>query len=104
MAPEAPKALAKAPIVEVKKPASATTKADVAPVATESRSVLQSITELLTRQTLAIEALLQRLDASESKMTGVQAAVVSSVIAPTHQEPVPPTVVPVASVTSSTPG
>jgi hypothetical protein len=104
-AEEAPKALAKAAIVDVKKPAPIVTKADGAsPVATESRSALQSITELLTRQTLAIEALLQRLDASESKMTGVQAAVVSSGIAPTHQEPVPPTVVPVASVTSSTPG
>lgn len=56
---------------DVKKPAPVVVKSEAASVAVEPQSVLQSLTTLLARQTVAIEALLRRLDASESKMSSL---------------------------------
>jgi len=57
--------------VDVKKPGPVTVKSEAAPVAVEAQGVLKSLTALLARQTAAIEALLRRLDASESAMSSV---------------------------------
>jgi len=98
---ETTKAVPKPPAVDVSKPSSVVTKADAAAIASpESRGVMQSLAELLTRQTVAIESLLQRLDASESKMTKAPAASVSSSGEPASSTPV---VVPVAAINSSAP-
>lgn len=98
---DTPKVVSKAPAAEVNKPVAVVTKADAAAiVAQESRGVLQSLAELLTRQTVAIEALLQRLDASESKMTKAPAASVASSGESASSTAV---VVPVAAMSSAAP-
>ena len=101
-APKAAPPLPKAPVVEVKKPAVVPVKAEAAPVVTPDPGVLQSLTVLLARQTTAIEALLRRLDASESKMSSAPAAAVSA-DDPAYAAPMPPVVVPVAAVSIAAP-
>jgi hypothetical protein len=101
-APKAAPPLPKAPVVEVKKPAVVPAKAEAAPVVTPDPGVLQSLTALLARQTTAIEALLRRLDASESKMSSAPAAAVSP-DDPAYAAPMPPVVVPVAAVSVAAP-
>ena len=90
----------KAPATVVKKPMLPAAKAGATPIP-ESQSMLQSLAELLTRQTVAIEALLRRLDAGEAAIAG--APIVTPAVDPAYAAPMPPVSASVAAVNAPTP-